>query len=426
MRFVHVNHRYAPFVGGSERFIQEVSESAAADGHDVTVVTSDAQDLEYFWDRSRQSIDAPTSEVINGVRIRRVPVRHVPGSSILFRGGRRLMGELSRLPLPAYPFRLLASNQPWMPDLANVLHDSGPVDLVHATNLGLEGLAIRARELSIRRDVPFVLTPFIHLGVPGDTTSRRYVSMPHQVDLLRSSHMVLVMTEMEREFVTSVGVAPQRIVVTGAGVDIADVTGGDAPRFRERYGIRGFLVASLGPPSQEKGTKDLIQSVSMLRKQGMDVEAVLAGPPMSEFNHWFSRLDPADRDGIHVLGFVDPSDKRDLLAAMDALAVPSRSESCGIVYLEAWANGKPVIAANAGAVPELVRHGENGLLVPFGNPAALRDAIAELMRDAGLAVTLGDVGRELVKRRYTWDVVVDRVFSGYEVALGMPLRRGDA
>jgi glycosyltransferase involved in cell wall biosynthesis len=335
------------------------------------------------------------------------------------------MGELSRIPLPGFPYRLIAAHQPWIPDLPAVLRDSGPVDLVHATNLGLEGLAIHARDLAVERDVPFVVTPFIHLGIPGDRVSRRYVSMPHRIALLRSALAVLVMTETERDFVASCGVFPQRIVVTGAGVELNSVTGGDARRFREQYGIRGYLIASLGPPSHEKGTKDVVKAVVALRKAGIDVEAVLAGPPMLEFTEWFSRLDQRDREGIHVLGFIEPSVKLDLLAAMDVLAVPSRSESFGIVYLEAWANRKPVIAANAGAVPDLVRHGENGLLVPFGRPELIATAIQELVRDPLLAATLGRQGAELVDRRYSWDAVVERVLSGYEIALGMPLSRGN-
>ena len=142
MQYVLLNHRYYPFLGGSERNVQEIAERLAAEGHGVRVVTTDAFDLEYFWNRRRRRMDAPGREVHNGVEIERVPLRHVPASSLVFQGGRRLMGELSRLPLPAMPFTEVAVRQPWLPGFAGAILREPAPDLVMGTNIGLEGLAI--------------------------------------------------------------------------------------------------------------------------------------------------------------------------------------------------------------------------------------------------------------------------------------------
>lgn len=146
MRLLHINHRYAPYSGGSEVVIQRISEAFARDGHDVTVVTSDAFDLEYFWDRRRRKIDAPPTEDLGGVRVIRVPVRHLPASPIVFQGSRRLMGELSRVLRPACPFEYVSRIQPWIPGLRDAMRSAGQVDVVLATNLGLESLAVAAHE----------------------------------------------------------------------------------------------------------------------------------------------------------------------------------------------------------------------------------------------------------------------------------------
>jgi len=156
-----------------------------------------------------------------------------------------------------------------------------------------------------------------------------------------------------------------------------------------------------------------------LRRSGEDIELVLAGPSLSSFERWYTALPARDRDGIHLLGVISQAEKRDMLAAIDVLALPSRTESFGIVYLEAWANRKPVIAAAVGAVPELVRHGENGLLVPFGSPHELAGCLRDLLRDAALSRALGAHGQELVMRSYTWEHVIERVRVAYARALGM-------
>src|SRR3712207_8646872 len=73
-------------------------------------------------------------------------------------------------------------------------------------------------------------------------------------------------------------------------------------------------------------------------------------------------------------------DKRDLNAAGQVFCMPSRTDSFGIVYLEAWLNGVPVIGARAGGVPEIIDDGVDGYLVEFGDVAALANRI-ELLLD---------------------------------------------
>ena len=421
MRFVHVNHRYYPYVGGSERYMQEVSEMLAAIGHDVSVVTSDAYDLEYFWDRRRAAVNAPSSEVLNGVEVVRVPVRHVPGSPLVFQASRRLLGETSRLPMPAAPFSRLSSNLPWMPTLAETIASKLPIDGLHVANVGLEGLAITAARAVRRRAVPLIVTPFIHLGGAEDRIARRYVSMPHQRKLLQSAQSVVTMTNIEASFVTSLGISPDRIHVSGVGINPSEVTRGDGARFRVRHGVSGALVGTVGAVAFEKGSADLVRAVGDLRRRGHDVELALAGPRLERFNHWFATLTNEERSGIHLPGFIDEAEKRDLLAALDVLAMPSRTESFGISYLEGWANRKPVLAANSGAVPELVRHGENGILVEYGDRRAIADSLLDLLADTTRARMMGDRGYALTMGRYTWPSVLDRVRGAYSRALGFEL-----
>jgi glycogen synthase len=417
MRITYVNHRYWPFSGGSELWVQHIAEAMAARGNECRVVTTDAFDLEYFWDGRRRSIDAPRIDRHNGVEITRLPVRHFPGSSVGFRGVRRLMGEASRLPFVGRmepPFDIVGSRQPWIPDLRKTMLEHDHVDIIHATNLGLEGLALQAERAARERRVPLVLTPFIHLGVQGERIARRYVTMPQQRRLLRAAQTVVVMTHAEKDFVVGLGVPDQRVSVVGAGVDPSSSSGGDGAAFRRRHGIDGHLVASIGALAADKGTYDVVASVAALRRQGLDVELALAGPSLGAFERWFGTIPDADRGGIHMLGYLDEREKRDLLAAMDVLALPSRTESFGIVYLEAWSNRKPVIAADTPATSELVRDGVTGLVVPFGSTVRLASAIAMLLRDRAFALELGEQGYNDVMARHRWSQVAERMVRVYD------------
>ncbi len=417
MRYVLLNHRYYPFLGGSERNVQEIAERFVVDGHDVRVVTTDAFDLEYFWNRRRRRIDAPTNDAHNGVEIERVKLRHVPASSLVFQGGRRLMGEASRLPLPSMPFEQIAIRQPLLPGFADAILRQPVPDLVMGTNIGLEGLAITGLRAARRVGAAYVLMPFIHLGRDNDPIARRYVSMPHQRALMCAADAVIAMTLVESSFLASIGVDPAKVVIAGAGMTPDDVTGGDGVAFRQRHLLDGPIVAALGALAPDKGTCELVRAVARMNLTGRKINLALAGPSLSTFERWYTALEAEERSGTRLLGVISPEEKRDLFAAADVVALPSRTESFGIVFVEAWANRKPVIAADAGAVPELVRDGENGLLVPFGDVGAIARAIERLLDDVELARTLGERGHQLAMGEFTWAAVHERVRDAFEIAL---------
>jgi len=107
----------------------------------------------------------------------------------------------------------------------------------------------------------------------------------------------------------------------------------------------------------------------------------------------------------------------DMFDACDVFVMPSRADSFGIVYLEAWARGKPVVAARAGAMPDVIRHGVDGVLVEFGNVKGIADAITSLLRDKGLRERLGDAGRRRVVEEHDWSIIGEKTKEVYEMAV---------
>jgi glycosyltransferase involved in cell wall biosynthesis len=106
--------------------------------------------------------------------------------------------------------------------------------------------------------------------------------------------------------------------------------------------------------------------------------------------------------------------KRDALAAADLFVMPSRTDSFGIAYLEAWCYGLPVVGARAGGVPDVIDDGHDGLLAPFGDLDAIAGAISRLLHDRDLAQQLGAAGHAKVLRELTWDQIYAKVRSVYD------------
>jgi glycosyltransferase involved in cell wall biosynthesis len=105
------------------------------------------------------------------------------------------------------------------------------------------------------------------------------------------------------------------------------------------------------------------------------------------------------------------------MGGLDGLVHPALMEGLGVSLLQASAAGVPVIASRAGGMPEAVRDGENGLLVPPGDDAALADALRRLIGDAALRRRLGDGGRALIAREFSIDAMVEGNLGVYREVL---------
>lgn len=407
MRVAWFAHRYYPFRGGSENFVRAMTRRQVATGHAVDVITSDAYDLWYFTDSKRQRVTAPRIEWVDGARVRRIPVRHVPGQ--------RYLGRLLSY-APHWPTRCrFASYMPLVPGIGRIRER---YDVVAAIGFPYTAFAYGALRTARKAGAPLVVVPFLHLSTPGDVIHRGY-TLPHQQRLLREADCVVVQTELEADTIASFGVPRKRVLKLGMAVEHDEVIGGDRSRFRGKLGIgeSTLLVGQLGACDENKGTCDLVRAVARLNEQrpaSNSVHLVLAGSASPSFERFVAEQGPAA--WLHRLGIISDEARRGFYAGIDVFAMPSRTDSFGIVFLEAWANGLPVIAADAGGVSEVVAHNQRGLLVSFGDVQALTQALSLVLVDRELARRLGRAGRSHVSDAgFTWDsryrALADRIAS---------------
>jgi glycosyltransferase involved in cell wall biosynthesis len=132
-----------------------------------------------------------------------------------------------------------------------------------------------------------------------------------------------------------------------------------------------------------------------------------------------SALELGIADRVRFLGRLDPAAVAEAMASSSALVVPSRVEAFGIVVLEGWRAGVPVIATTRGGPPEFVSHLADGVLVDPEAPGELARSLETVLGDRSLAARLGRAGTERV-RAFTWGATVDAYEDLYRERLALP------
>lgn len=418
MRILHLIQRYHPARGGAEKHLEEISKYFAGVGHQVTVLTTDALDFELFWDPSRKRI-AANKDTYGGVDILRFPVKHVALSQITYPGLRRLLSIMSKTSIiPSEGMMKIANFTPWVPGLWRWLKETEQTyDVVAGMTIGFEPIMAAGQTFAHKIGVPFVCYPLTHLGAgpePGIDPISRFYTMRHQIKVVLDSDRVIAQTDGEQRFFTDRGLAKEKIPVVGPGVEPSSVVGGDGNRFLEKYRIRNPSIIFIGYLSRDKGAFDTVAAMQQLWRQGREVDLVLIGTISSTFRSYFDRFSDSERRRIHLLGPVGDSEKGDALAAASMLSMPSRTDSFGITYLEAWLYGLPVIAARTWGVTDIVDHGNDGLIVPFGDVNSLASAIETLLDDPGKARAMGEAGREKVYQEHRWEKKLQELGELYQ------------
>lgn len=214
----------------------------------------------------------------------------------------------------------------------------------------------------------------------------------------------------------TVGVAEAKLETIPNGVPL-DLFRSAKPIDRAALGCDDddFVIGCVARLSPEKGQAVLLEALQLLRAKYPHVRLLLIGE--GEDRTRLRRLaDEFGLDGaVRFLGM--RSDVPELIASCDLVALPSLQEGSPLALVEALAAGRAVVATETGAIPELIRHGQTGLLVPPGNPRVLSAALGYVIDDHEMRRKLGHQGMQMVEQHFDFRVTADRYREVYESVL---------
>src|SRR5579884_60098 len=238
--------------------------------------------------------------------------------------------------------------------------------------------------------------------------------------VVRSADAIVASTAQElNALVEGYGARPEQVSVIPPGVDLRAFEPVDRGLARAALGLAGEVLLFVGRLDPVKGVDTLLQALAELKDRPTLRLLVAGGSPPggrvdadeAYLRHLAAELGVAER--VTWLGPVDQERLPLYYAAADACAVPSRYESFGLVALEALACGAALVAAPVGGLPQIVRDGESGLLVPERTPALFADRIARVLDDPKLAARLRANARRAVLD-FSWAANAARTRALYE------------
>jgi glycosyltransferase involved in cell wall biosynthesis len=382
--------RFGPQItGGAEKLARDVALRLAARGHDVTVLTTCAEDYVSWADvlPAGESLDGP-------LRVLRFPVRQER--------------DLARWEAAMQP--ILSGR--WTPeDEDRVLHEAGPDAPELLDHLGEHGAAYDAvifytlLYLPAVAGIPLVWDRAILVPTLHDEVAAHLLA---QARAIRLARWLMWSTPEERDLAARLyDVAGLRGDVCGAGVEPPDDL--QPRRARQRFGLERPYLFYAGRIDPDKGCAELMQNFAAWAGEDDRAELVLAG------RAW---MDIPAHPRIRHLGVVERDELWDLLAGAVATVVPSRLESLSILALESMACGVPILVPSGSPVLEgHVRRSSGGLV--YRDAAEFAAAASLLLDQPEAAARLGRDGRQYVASNFSWA----RVEALYDAAIARVARR---
>jgi len=264
--------------------------------------------------------------------------------------------------------------------------------------------------------------PYVVSHVHGMNRTRRLLTRFINWLMLKKTTLIIGVSERVREDIlkTNWGLSPEKVVTVWNGIDIppADNISLNRKPARVKMGVSEseFLFGSVGRLAETKGHKYLLKAFSEIRGKCPDARVVIIGdgPLRSELEEQAKELEI--RQNISLLGF--RSDVIELLPGFDVFVLPSIAEGLSLALLEAMASKLPVIASDAGGIPEVFGNDDIGRLVRSRDVAALGKAMIEMYSLAkGSKMLLGENARKRIESEFNIDFMCKKLGGLYSSIL---------
>ncbi|MCX7975019.1 MAG: glycosyltransferase [Candidatus Aminicenantes bacterium] len=225
---------------------------------------------------------------------------------------------------------------------------------------------------------------------------------------------IIAISEGVKKVLIEGKVPPEKITVIPSGIDFSvfdEVKDRDFLRRELSFAPDDFLVGIVAALEDHKGHTYLFQATKIVRQHSPKIKLIVVGTGSLRLELESQAHELGIEDIVFFLGFREDIPR--ILASLDLFVLSSHLEGLGSSLLDAMASRLPIVATRAGGIPEIVRHGETGLLVPPKDPETLAKAIIELYHDRKLANYLAEKGREFVRRHFSAEAMANRVVDLY-------------
>jgi 1,4-alpha-glucan branching enzyme len=375
MNILMIPHLYHPRIGGVEICVKNLCRELQKKGHNVEIVTS------------RLPRKLPQRETIDGVVVNRLPFRLASSN-----------------PLSILKFIIRASE--CIVKMLIIVRNK-KIDIINLHYISDN--AIYALMLSYVKRISLITN--IHgSDIEHDSVRGKMYEWVVRRTLERSAKVIFNSNYMLLKTMENFNVSIDRkSVVIGNGVDISE-----ADILEKSKEAPSPFILGIGRLVQYKGFDILIRSFASVLGRYPDIKLVLAGDGPERRNLEILIRNLGIEESVLLYGFRDRKDIQQLLVSCKFLVVPSRREPFGIVILEAMAAQKAVIAMEVGGVPDLVKQGENGILIKSHDPHDLAAAMTYLLEHPEIADALGKRGRSTVIDRFEWKIIADKYITAFQ------------
>lgn len=296
--------------------------------------------------------------------------------------------------------------------LVERVHQQFPFDLIHAHVALPDGYA--GALLKQRLQKPLLIT--IHGQDAYVTAERnRCCWMNLNWALAQADRVIVVSRPLRNTLERKLRQEFMNVQVIHNGVSQSKIFQGQTERSND-----GKIIVTLGYLIERKGHKYALNAVTRLLKRHPHLKYKIAGsgPLEPSLKDLVKRL--GLEEVVEFVGLISPAKVPKLLAECDIFLLPSWNEAFGVVYLEAMANGKPVIGCQGEGIEDFVEHGKTGLLVKPRDVESLVEAMDFLLSHPEEAQTIGERARKLVLENYTWEKNAEKTIHIYREVLGKP------
>jgi len=301
-----------------------------------------------------------------------------------------------------------------------ILRTSKP-DIVH-THTSKAGLIGRLAAWMAR--VPMIIhTPHGHVfyGHFGRSLSRIFLQMEKLLGRI-TDHLIALTPEEGNDYLSLRVSRPNNTSVIHSGVDVRRFIEGTKERTRKRkelgIPLDAIAVGYVGWLLPIKGVTYLVSAMAKVLERHPKSLLVLVGKGDDKAEEEIKLKEQVEKSGlddkVRFLGW--RSDVDEIMGCFDIFVLPSLNEGMGRVLVEAMAAGLPIVASRVGGIPDLLKDGQTGILVPPADATALENAIFDLIEDKEKRKRLGQAGTKMCQH-YSTEAMVERIENLYTALL---------